>query len=88
MLWTSNTRTWEEADMLILDWAHTGLSAGNFSQTSKDKFKLQIFRVHEDFRLILVAEDKDVYSRFPIPLINRLEKHYLGNDGKDHIYSF
>ena len=27
---------------------------------------------------MLVAEDKDVYSRFPIPLINRLEKHFLG----------
>eukprot|EP00092_Neocalanus_flemingeri_P023314 GFUD01025278.1.p1 GENE.GFUD01025278.1~~GFUD01025278.1.p1 ORF type:complete len:2291 (+),score=510.26 GFUD01025278.1:413-6874(+) len=35
-------------------------------------------RVHPDFRLVLVAEDKDVYSRFPIPLINRLEKHFLG----------
>lgn len=39
---------------------------------------LTIVRVHEDFRLVLVAEDKDVYSRFPIPLINRLEKHFLG----------
>ena len=35
-------------------------------------------RVHQDFRLILVAEDEDVMKRFPIPLINRLEKHYLG----------
>ena len=35
-------------------------------------------RVHENFRLILVAEDKDVYEKFPIPLVNRLEKHYLG----------
>ena len=34
--------------------------------------------MHENFRLILVAEDKDVYNKFPIPLINRLEKHYLG----------
>ncbi|XP_043084874.1 E3 ubiquitin-protein ligase rnf213-alpha-like isoform X2 [Puntigrus tetrazona] len=34
-------------------------------------------RVHKDFRL-LVIEDKDiVYKQFPIPLINRLEKHYL-----------
>ncbi len=29
-------------------------------------------------RLIVVAEDKEVYERFPIPLINRLEKHFLG----------
>ena len=35
-------------------------------------------KVHPDFRLIVVAEDKDVLNRFPIPLINRLEKHYLG----------
>ncbi len=35
-------------------------------------------RVHEDFRLIVVAEDKEVYEKFPIPLINRLEKHFLG----------
>ena len=28
-------------------------------------------------RLIVVAEKDDVYERFPIPLINRLEKHLL-----------
>ena len=33
--------------------------------------------MHENFRLIVVAEDKEV-ERFPIPLVNRLEKHYLG----------
>jgi hypothetical protein len=35
--------------------------------------------VHEDFRLIVIAEKQHVYDtkRFPIPLINRLEKHYL-----------
>ena len=27
--------------------------------------------VHEDFRLIIVAEDTEVYEKFPIPLINR-----------------
>ena len=37
-------------------------------------------RVHEDFKLIMVAEDRDVFENFPIPLINRLEKHYLGMD--------
>lgn len=35
-------------------------------------------RVHPDFRLVLIAEDLDVYEKFPIPLINRLEKHFLG----------
>jgi hypothetical protein len=34
-------------------------------------------KVHEDFRLILVAERDDVYQHFPIPLINRMEKHFL-----------
>ena len=33
--------------------------------------------VHEDFRLIVVAEDSEARN-FPIPLINRLEKHFLG----------
>ena len=35
-------------------------------------------RVHEDFKLILIAEDTEVYQKFPIPLINRMEKHFLG----------
>ena len=29
------------------------------------------------YRLIVVAEKDVVYERFPIPLINRLEKHLL-----------
>ncbi|XP_052243455.1 E3 ubiquitin-protein ligase RNF213-like [Dreissena polymorpha] len=33
--------------------------------------------VHQDFRLIVVAEKQIVYKKFPIPLINRLEKHFL-----------
>ncbi|XP_052817087.1 E3 ubiquitin-protein ligase rnf213-alpha-like [Mya arenaria] len=36
--------------------------------------------VHRDFRLIVVAETKTVYEHFPIPLINRLEKHFLNID--------
>ena len=34
-------------------------------------------QVHHDFRLILVAERDVVYKDFPIPLINRMEKHFL-----------
>uniref|UniRef100_UPI00398E3990 E3 ubiquitin-protein ligase rnf213-alpha-like isoform X1 n=2 Tax=Pristiophorus japonicus TaxID=55135 RepID=UPI00398E3990 len=34
-------------------------------------------RVHADFRLIVIEEKEVVYKEFPIPLINRLEKHYL-----------
>ncbi|XP_048587615.1 E3 ubiquitin-protein ligase rnf213-alpha isoform X3 [Nematostella vectensis] len=34
-------------------------------------------RVDDTFRLIVIAEKDVVYEKFPIPLINRLEKHYL-----------
>lgn len=34
-------------------------------------------RVHADFRLIVIEEKDVVYQQFPVPLINRLEKHYL-----------
>ncbi|XP_065678763.1 E3 ubiquitin-protein ligase rnf213-alpha isoform X3 [Hydra vulgaris] len=34
-------------------------------------------RVHENFRLIVIANKENVYKNFPIPLINRLEKHFL-----------
>ena len=33
--------------------------------------------VHENFKLILIAEKKTVYEKFPIPLISRLEKHIV-----------
>ncbi|XP_052216221.1 E3 ubiquitin-protein ligase rnf213-alpha-like isoform X4 [Dreissena polymorpha] len=33
--------------------------------------------VHRNFRLIVVAEKQTVYTKFPIPLINRLEKHII-----------
>ncbi|XP_016050307.2 E3 ubiquitin-protein ligase RNF213 isoform X1 [Erinaceus europaeus] len=34
-------------------------------------------RVHPNFRLVVIEEKDVVYRHFPIPLINRLEKHYL-----------
>ncbi|XP_069128907.1 uncharacterized protein [Argopecten irradians] len=37
-------------------------------------------KVHPNFRLILVAEKQTVYKTFPIPLINRLEKHLVRGD--------
>lgn len=33
-------------------------------------------KVHENFRLVVIAEQEDA-KKFPIPLLNRLEKHYL-----------
>ncbi|XP_046887613.1 E3 ubiquitin-protein ligase rnf213-beta isoform X4 [Hypomesus transpacificus] len=32
-------------------------------------------RVHKDFRLVVIEDQKKVYEQFPVPLINRLEKH-------------
>ncbi|XP_019853235.1 PREDICTED: E3 ubiquitin-protein ligase RNF213-like [Amphimedon queenslandica] len=34
-------------------------------------------RVHHNFKLILIAEKATVYRKFPTPLINRLEKHFV-----------
>ncbi|XP_063403574.1 E3 ubiquitin-protein ligase rnf213-alpha-like [Mytilus trossulus] len=34
-------------------------------------------RVCRTFRLIIIAEKQIVYDKFPLPLINRLEKHFL-----------
>uniref|UniRef100_A0A1X7TWB5 RZ-type domain-containing protein n=1 Tax=Amphimedon queenslandica TaxID=400682 RepID=A0A1X7TWB5_AMPQE len=34
-------------------------------------------RVHKNFKLILIAEKATVYKKFPTPLINRLEKHFV-----------
>ncbi len=33
--------------------------------------------IFHPFRLILIAEKDTVYSKFPTPLINRLEKHFV-----------
>ncbi|XP_071387268.1 E3 ubiquitin-protein ligase rnf213-beta-like [Centroberyx affinis] len=32
-------------------------------------------RVHKNFRLVVVEDQQKVYEHFPVPLINRLEKH-------------
>ena len=34
-------------------------------------------RVHDDFKLIIIADKQTVFQSFPPPLINRLEKHTL-----------
>ena len=38
-------------------------------------------RVHEDFRLVVIAAEAEVLNTFPIPLLNRLEKHVLSTAG-------
>ncbi|KAM6394866.1 E3 ubiquitin-protein ligase rnf213-alpha-like [Rhynochetos jubatus] len=37
-------------------------------------------RVKEEFRLIVIEENKVVYTQFPTPLLSRLEKHCLDMD--------
>lgn len=34
-------------------------------------------RVHSNFKLVVAEDQKKVYQQFPVPLINRLEKHRL-----------
>uniref|UniRef100_A0A8C4TA23 RING-type E3 ubiquitin transferase n=1 Tax=Erpetoichthys calabaricus TaxID=27687 RepID=A0A8C4TA23_ERPCA len=34
-------------------------------------------RVHPNFRLVVVEDQNKVYTQFPVPLINRMEKHRL-----------
>lgn len=45
-----------------------------------DTHRIKCF-VHNSFRLIIIAEKSAVYDskRFPIPLLNRLEKHFLNS---------
>lgn len=39
------------------------------------------FNLNLPFRLVVVAEKRVVYKEFPIPLINRMEKHFLNMKG-------
>jgi len=41
------------------------------------KLSLTISTVTFLYRLVLIADKNKVHSQFPIPLINRLEKHYV-----------
>ena len=36
-----------------------------------------MFVLYIKFRLILIAEKATVYRKFPTPLINRMEKHFV-----------
>lgn len=41
-------------------------------------FKAGSERKHcNTYRLVVIAEKKRVYSEFPTPLVNRLEKHFV-----------
>ncbi len=40
-------------------------------------FDCIIIALFEYYRIILIAEKETVYEKFPTPLINRLEKHFV-----------
>ena len=47
-------------------------------RTSSKLIMALLFSLHlGNCRLILIAEKNTVYEKFPIPLINRLEKHFV-----------
>lgn len=80
--------TLEVRDMLTWDWELTESNV-EFTRNSgtlqfseclniiQDKIIQIICFLFSPTRLIVVAEKEIVYSKFPIPLINRLEKHFL-----------
>ena len=53
------------------------LNDSNYHTCSLNEKVCTINEITYFFRLIVVAEKQIVYSDFPIPLINRLEKHFL-----------
>ena len=56
----------------------TGATDKGFHSVMKIKDILAYLSIiNHPNRLIVIAERDVVYSKFPIPLINRLEKHYL-----------
>ena len=61
----------------VLNGYHVKLGDKNYVDLGLGTHRVKC-AVHPDFRLIVVAEDTEVHNTFPIPLINRLEKHFLG----------
>ena len=88
--WFSITSISEDNVILIWVWEHIEWSVvftNNLSMTLFNCWyyceqKLWIclllsFFIIKFYRLIVIADKEAVYNNFPIPLINRLEKHYL-----------
>ncbi|XP_063296796.1 E3 ubiquitin-protein ligase RNF213-like [Pelobates fuscus] len=55
---------------------HVQLAGQNYVDLGLGTHRVKC-RVHPNFRLIVIEEKSVVYKNFPIPLINRLEKHFL-----------
>ena len=67
-------------DMLTLVYKHT-VSVAECMMISSEPLIHHEFKFTHNvitfYRLILIAEKDTVYQKFPTPLINRLEKHFV-----------
>lgn len=59
----------------VLNQYHASLGGKRFVEIGFGNHKTLV-EVHKDFRLVVIAEIEDA-KKFPIPLLNRLEKHCL-----------
>ncbi len=60
----------------VLNQSYMILSGERYTDIGLGTHRLKS-KVHENFRMILLAEEDVVMNQFPTPLINRLEKHHL-----------
>ena len=60
----------------VLNQYYTPVGNENFVDLGLGTHRLKC-KVHENFKLIVLADRRVVLEQFPIPLINRLEKHIL-----------
>ena len=77
----SITRHMEKTDMWTLGCKATECDA-ECTETSSRLNLQNLFvsinhHIYKTCRLILIAEKLKVYQQFPIPLINRMEKHFV-----------
>ena len=60
----------------LLNQCYTRLPRGRYIDLGMRSHRIRC-RVHEDFRLIIIADHNKVFTTFPSALINRLEKHFV-----------
>ena len=71
-----NLETIYESLYDLLNQCYTVLPRGRYIDLGMRSHRIRC-RVHEDFRLIIIADRLKVFSSFPSALINRLEKHFV-----------
>ena len=60
----------------VLNQCYTELPTGRYVDLGLRSYRIKC-RVHENFRLVIIAERERVFTQFPTALINRLEKHFV-----------